>query len=216
LSTDKLFDKRFVLTAYDNTEGTSTGLDGFDGFFHAQLELTDEGRAAQAAYDPLSSENPESTCIGRPTPAALVSSSLYLMEIEFDDDAQTILIRSEYFDEKRTVYMDGRGHPPTDERFATGHAVGRWEGDTLVVDTSNFTDHRSPYQIGVPSGARKHVVETYRLTEDGTRIELTFMLEDPEYLAAPMTHERELMYSPHLEMFATGCDEQATSRFVEL
>lgn len=188
---------------------------GFDGFFHAQLVLTDTAKAAQAAYDPLSADNPESTCIGRPTPASLVSSSIYLLEFEINEDADTIVMTSEYFDEVRTVYLDGRAHPPSEQRLATGHSTGRWEGDTLIVDTTNFTDHRSPYQIGVPSGAQKHVVETYRLNDDGTGIDLTFMLEDPEYLAEPMNHARELVYSPHLEMFLTGCDPTATSRFVE-
>jgi hypothetical protein len=188
---------------------------GFDGFFSAQLELTEAGIEAQARFDPLSAENPESTCIGRPTPASLVSSSLYLIEIEVNEASNTIVFRSEYFDEERTVYMDGRAHPPNDERFSTGHSIGRWEGDQLVVDTTNFSDHRSPYQIGVPSGAEKHVVETYELNDAGTRIALTFMLEDSEYLTAPMTHSRDLMYSPHLDMFVSGCDPEATSRFVE-
>ncbi|HEY5624432.1 MAG TPA: DUF6152 family protein, partial [Gammaproteobacteria bacterium] len=187
---------------------------GFDGFFLAQLELTDAGRAAMEAYDPLSAENPESTCVGRPTPAALVSSSLYLMEIGVDEGAEIITIRSEYFDEERTIYMDGRDHPDPGERFVTGHSIGRWDGDTLIVDTRNFADHRSPYQIGVPSGAQKHVVETYRLSDDGTDIELTFMLEDPEYIAEPMNHSRLLHHSPHLEMYLGGCDPDATSRFV--
>jgi len=188
---------------------------GFDGFFSAQLELTDAGRAAQARFDPLSAENPESTCLGRPTPASLVSSSLYLIEIDVNENANTIVFRSEYFDEERTVYLDGNQHPPKDERFVTGHSIGRWEGSQLVVDTTNFSDHRSPYQIGVPSGSEKHVVETYELNAAGTGIALTFMLEDSEYLAASMTHSRELMYSPHLEMFVSGCDPEATSRFVE-
>jgi hypothetical protein len=188
---------------------------GFDGFFLAQLVLTDSGREAMEAYDPLSPENPESSCIGRPTPAALVSSSLYLMEFAIDEGNEIITIRSQYFDEERTVYMDGRDHPDPSERFVTGHSVGRWDGDTLIVDTRNFADHRSPYQIGVPSGAQKHVVETYRLSDDGTDIEATFMLEDPEYLAEPMTHSRLLHHSPHLEMFLGGCDPDATSRFVD-
>ncbi len=187
---------------------------GFDGFFHAQLELTDKARAAQAAYDPLSVENPESTCIGRPTPAAIVSSRLYLLEIELDDAAETVVFNSEYFDEQRTVYMDGREHPDAGERFATGHSIGWWEDDTLIVDTTNFTDHRSPYQIGVPSGARKHVVERYRLIEDGSRLDLEFMLEDPEYIAEPMTHSRELIYSPNMPQFRFDCDPNSTGRFV--
>ena len=187
---------------------------GFDGFFHAELKLTAAGEAAQALYDPLSAENPESTCVGRPTPGALVSSQLYLLEFQLDRDEDTIFIRTEYFDEERTIFMDGRGHPGSDERFATGHSIGRWEGDTLVIDTTNFTDHRSPYQIGVPSGPRKHVVERYRLIENGTRMLAEFTLEDPDYIAEPLVHQRELIYSPHEEMFQFKCDPDATSRFV--
>jgi hypothetical protein len=188
---------------------------GFDGFFHALMTPNEKGLAAQAAYDPLSGENPEATCIGRPTPAALVSSSLYLMDIDIREDEQTIVIRSEAFGEVRTVYMDGREHPDASERFETGHSIGWWEGDTLVVDTRNFADHRSPYQIGIPSGGQKHVVERYRLADDGKQLDVEFTLEDPEFLAEPMVHRRPLLYSPHLEMFAGDCDLEATRRFVE-
>ena len=187
---------------------------GFDGFFHAQLKLTERGAAAQAAYDPLSTENPESTCIGRPTPAAFVSSAGYLLEFELDDDNEILFIRSEYFDEERTVYLDGRAHPGADERFATGHSIGWWEGDTLVIDTANFTDHRSPYQIGVPSGPQKQVVERYRLIENGTRMAAEFTLEDPEYIAESLVHGRELVYSPHEEMYRHNCDPESAGRFV--
>ena len=187
---------------------------GFDGFFRAQLVLTEEGAGAQAGYDELSAENPESTCIGRPTPAMLVSTTIFPIQIEFNEDAKTIMIRTELYDEERAVYMDGRGHPESGERYVTGHSIGRWEEDVLVVDTRNFTDHRSPYQIGVPSGAQKHVVERYGLSEDGTRIIVEFMLEDPEYLAEPLTHARELLYSPELEISEFGCDPETTRRFV--
>jgi hypothetical protein len=186
----------------------------FDDFFRASLSLTEKGKAAQAAYNALSAENPESTCIGRPTPAALISSGLYLMEIDLRPQEKVAVFRSEAFSEVRTIYMDGRQHPAPSQRFATGHSIGRWEGETLVVDTTNFADHRSPYQIGVPSGGQKHVVERYRLTKDGTHVDLEFTLEDPEYLAKPMTHRRQLIHSPHLDMFLAECDPKATSRFL--
>ncbi|MFP6829252.1 MAG: DUF6152 family protein [Gammaproteobacteria bacterium] len=187
---------------------------GFDGFFIAQLNLTEKGRAAEAQFGALSAENPDSTCIGRPTPAALVSTAFYPLEIEINEDEETIVLRSELFDEARTVYMDGRGHPENGERTVQGHSIGSWEGDILVVDTRNFADHRSPYQTGVPSGAQKHVVERYQLTEDGTRVVVSFLLEDPEFIAEPMTHTRELIYSPHMEMLRFDCDAEATRRFV--
>jgi hypothetical protein len=187
---------------------------GFDGFFNALLTPNEKGLAAKAAYDPLSSENPEATCVGRPTPAALVSTSLYLLQIDIQEEQDIVVLHSEWYDEKRTVYLDGREHPDPSERFVTGHSIGWWDEGTLVVDTRNFEDHRSPYQTGVPSGGQKHVVERYRLGGDGKTIELEFMLEDPEFLAEPMVHQRPLMYSPHLEMFSGKCDPESTSRFI--
>ena len=47
----------------------------FDEFFRTQLSLTEKGQAAEAAFDSLSAENPEATCVGRPTPSALVSTT---------------------------------------------------------------------------------------------------------------------------------------------
>lgn len=187
---------------------------GLDGFFNALLSPTEEGRAAQAAYSEISEQNPGASCIGFPTPTIIVTTNLYPLQIQIDEDEETVSIRSEFFDEERTVYMDGREHPEGGERAHAGHSIGWWEGDTLVVDTRNFADHRSPYQIGVPSGAQKHVVERYRLTEEGTRMVLAFTLEDPEYIAEPLTHTRELVFSPQMEFSDFDCDLEATRRFL--
>jgi len=187
---------------------------GFDGFFIANLELTEKARIARETFDPLGADNPESTCLGRPSPAMLVSSNLYPIEIEYHEADETIMIHAQYWDEVRTVYMDGRGHPDASERTHSGHSIGHWEDGTLVVDTANFSDHRSPYQIGVPSGAQKHVVERYQLIENGTRIAVEFTLSDPEYIVAPLMHSRELIYSPHLTFESFDCDPNAASRFV--
>ena len=50
--------------------------------------------------------------------------------------------------------------------------------------------------------------------EDGAHIDLEFVLEDPEYLAEPMVHRRQLIHSPHLEMLHGDCDPENTSRWV--
>ena len=83
--------------------------------------------------------------------------------------------------------MAGRTPTSTSD---SGRAIqsALWEDNVLIVDTRNFEDHRSPYQTGVPSGARKHVVERCELSEDCTHILLEFMLDDPEYFVAPMTY----------------------------
>jgi len=200
------------LTDRNSVKGEPGG--GFDGFFRASLTLNEKGKAAQAAYNPLSADNPETTCVGRPTPSAIMSSGSYLLEFEIKPEQKIITFRSEWFNELRTVYMDGRKHPDPSVRFTTGHSIGHWEGDTLVVDTTNFADHRSPYQIGVPSGGQKHVVERYRLTKDGTHMDVDYVLEDPEYLAKPLSNHRQLIHSPYLKMYPSDCDPEATKKFL--
>ena len=187
---------------------------GLDGFFKAQLRLTDAGQAAFDAYSEISELNPGASCIGLPTPAIHVMTNLYPLQIEIDETTERAYIRSEYFDEERTVFMDGREHPDGGERTLSGHSIGWWEGDTLVVDTALFADHRSPYQSGVPSGAQKHVVERYRLIENGARMIAEFVLEDPEFLTEPLTHSREMIYSPQMQFSEFDCDLEATRRFL--
>jgi len=187
---------------------------GFDGYFTANLKITDEGRAAQADYVLFSEDNPELTCLGRPTPAAILQDGPYLIQITINEDERTVTILNEFYDELRTVYMDGRAHPDITERYSTGHSIGHWEGGTLVVDTTNFSDHRSPYQIGVPSGAQKHVVERYRLAEGGSRAIVDFVLADPEFIAEPLSDTRELIYSPEIPLYPFECDTLSTREFL--
>jgi hypothetical protein len=187
---------------------------GYDGFFRALLPLNEKAKQAAVDFDPFSNENPNALCMGRPTPGAFVSTNLYLMQIENLEEDNVIMINSERDAEERTVYMDSRPHPDQQTLFAKGHSIGHWEDDTLVVDTTNFSFHRSPYQFGVPSSTQKHVVERYRLNEDGTRLEAEFMLEDPEYLTGSMSHSRTMIYSPELQMYMNKCETESASRFL--
>ena len=180
--------------------------------FFDQIVPNEKGRAAQNSFDVLSEENPMSTCLGRPTPSTLASAGLYLSEIEFVDD--TIIMRNEIFDAEKVVYMDGRGHPENGERTLYGHSIGWWEGDTLVVDAVNFADHRSPYQNGIPSGAQKHVIEKYTLSENGRRILVELFMEDPEFVAEPFIESMEWIYSPDSQMIPWECNEDSTRNFL--
>jgi hypothetical protein len=59
--------------------------------------------------------------------------------------SNVIVVHAEMLPEARLIYLDGRPHPPPDFKLWTGHSVGRWEGSTLVVDTTNFIDGRGFY-----------------------------------------------------------------------
>ena len=92
----------------------------------------------------------------------------------------------------RYVYTDGRSHPPVDELEPTtnGHSTGRWEGDTLIVDTVGF-NARGVTRI--PGGGYRtgtsHLVERYRLLDDGQRLSVIFTWEDPNVFQRPHAYE---------------------------
>lgn len=191
--------------------GDRSTIGDFTAFFD-RIIPTEAGLAAQAAFDAHSVDNPMSTCSGRPTPSTLASAGLYLSEIEFVDD--TIIFRNEIFGAEKVVYMDGRGHPEDGERTLYGHSIGWWEGDTLIVDGTLFADHKSPYQNGIPSGAQKRVIEKYRLNENGTRIFVDYLLEDPEFIAEPLIGQMEWIYSPDSVPVPWECNEDSTRTFL--
>ena len=164
--------------------------------------MTATGAAAQALFTP--SALPTGTCIGTPTPRLL--SMPYLSEIELQDDFA--YIRSEFFNTKRIIYLDGRGHPDKGIRTNQGHSIGWWEDGDLVIDTRLFEDHPAPMRStneGVPSGAQKHVIEKFALSDDGSRIQIEVFLEDPEFLATPFQATLEWAYVSDFELSNYSC-----------
>jgi hypothetical protein len=84
----------------------------------------------------------------------------------------------------RVIPTDGRPHVPKNMRFYQGDSVGRWEGNTLVVDTTNFTN-LSAFQ---GSGENLHLVERFTRIADDTLL-YQFRVEDPTTWARPWSVE---------------------------
>jgi hypothetical protein len=86
--------------------------------------------------------------------------------------------------EYRTIYTDGRPHPPAPVREWMGDSIGRWEGDTLVAETTNFTS-RTSFQ-----GSSEHMKLTERFTRTAPDV-LTYRatIDDPGSFARPWTLE---------------------------
>ena len=170
----------------------------------ATLELTEEGRAFRSQFTPLA--NGQARCVPVSAPMVMV----YPVVMVFERSTDRVLIKTDWLGAERIVYTDGRTHPPEQERFPQGHSIGRWEGDELVVDTTNFSDQETG---GVPSGAGKHLVERYALGEDGKSISYTFEWRDPEFLVGAFSGSGELSYRPDLQPAGIACDREIAERF---
>jgi hypothetical protein len=92
----------------------------------------------------------------------------------------------------RYIHTDGRPHPPADEweGATNGHSIGRWDGDTLVVDTSGFNDRGV---TSIPGGGWRtpdsRLTERFRLLAGGLVLSVTSVWEDTRTFAAPHTYE---------------------------
>jgi hypothetical protein len=93
--------------------------------------------------------------------------------------------------------MDGRSHPAPSVQWMAGHSVGRWEGQTLVVDTTNFTPQTnfrgSPQNTrqDIFATERMHVVERFTPTSADT-IHYAYTVEDPDTWTTPWSGEMEI------------------------
>ncbi|MBI4886247.1 MAG: hypothetical protein HY824_04075 [Acidobacteria bacterium] len=97
-----------------------------------------------------------------------------------------VTILHEEYRDRRIIPVDGRAHGQVRQWF--GDAVGRWEGDTLVVDTTNFLD-RTNYEwasIWTRASETLHLVERFRRSDADT-MEYTITVEDPATFSQPWT-----------------------------
>jgi hypothetical protein len=86
----------------------------------------------------------------------------------------------------RVIYMDGRKHPEDPLPTWWGHSIGRWDNDTLVVDTSGYNDKFWFDSRGTPHTEQLHTVERYTRPNWGT-LRHVFLLDDPGAFSRPVT-----------------------------
>jgi hypothetical protein len=124
------------------------------------------------------------------------------VEILQSDKRVTLLYENDH--EVRRIFMDGRGHPKDLYATVMGHSIGRWDGDTLVIDTTGLREGWFRPE-GVPYTEHAHVVERLTLDPKGDKIHVALTLEDPEYYEKPVEVTRELTRMPNGEILEDLC-----------
>src|SRR5579871_553442 len=143
--------------------------------------------AAQIAARRLADEHVIRWCQPVGTPYQMQSSA----PIDIVQGKSQITITSESISAGRHIYLD-RSSPPDAESldpFANGFSIGHWEGQTLLVHTTAFSDRG---YTALPGGgfrtATSELTERYRLVEDGHELEVTFTWTDPKVFQQPHTY----------------------------
>jgi hypothetical protein len=126
-------------------------------------------------------------CITRGLPGSMLPGG-YGNSYQIVQSPGFVAIRYEMVHETRVIPLDGSAHPPASMRFDMGDARGRWEGDTLVVETTNFRQ-RSAY-LGASADTLR-LVERFTRTSP-TTIEWTLTVDDPSTWAKPWTFSMPL------------------------
>ncbi len=169
------------------------------GFGRESYPLTDAARAILAEFDPIE-DAPLANCAPKGMP--YIMSQPY--PIEFVEQDDTILLRIEEYDLVRAIHMTNA--TPADEQLPSllGYSVGRWEDDTLVVET---TDVNYPYfnESGIPQSGAGEYIERITATEDGSRLEYEITITDPATFTEPLVFEKSWVWLSDVKVEPYDC-----------
>ena len=150
------------------------------------MPLNEAGIEARENFDPL--VNPASDCVPPNLPSLLMIPYIY----EITHYRNTVTIFHEYGRLSRQVRLDATEPNVTDPQF--GRRTGRFENDTLIIESRDFPALRAGLASGwepngngadIPSSAQKVLIERYTVNPDGSELTVNYTVSDPAYLTEP-------------------------------
>ena len=188
--------------------------------------FTAEGERRKAEYDKitgndgstagsLGGDNPGAHCVPYGMPTMMQSAGGYPIEFILRPEQLTMIYEVE--SETRRVYMPGHGVPP-EKRLPVrqGYSEGRWDGDTLVVTTTDLTDGVD--QRTYPHSDQATIVERFHLVPDakvGKILEYEATMTDPVYYTAPVHFTKRWMPLKDGHIMAYNCTEEPWLRLLD-
>jgi hypothetical protein len=174
----------------------------------ARWPITPAGRAIQKQ------NKADGLCYVEPTPFLATLDELRTIRVSRNE--VVFHFNNSGDDAVRTVRLNAT-HAANVKPSRFGDATGKWEGETLVIDTIGFEPNPSGLFVNLPSSARKHTVERLTLTDDHMRLRYETTVEDPVYLEKPASftmlwdHRPDLKPSPRSEV----CDPAIARRYLD-
>jgi hypothetical protein len=142
-------------------------------------------------------------------PYGLVREAVDPLPISIRNEGRNLVIDYEEWNETRTIHMDGGG-PPASSAKATplGYSVGRYEGDTLVIETTHISpDIYFSFESGGAYSGQTRVVERYTVLDNPRRLSLKMTVTDPVTLREPQVIVKTWLWTPDVKLVKDRCKD---------
>ena len=147
----------------------------------------------------LGADSPRAHCLPDPPPFSHLAGLARIVQTP----ALTVIINEA--GTTRTIHTDGRGLPEDPNPAWLGYSVGRWEGDTLVVNTNGFNDRTWLDFAGHPHSEALRTVERFHRRDFG-HMDVEMTLEDPKTFARPITFKANKTLEPDTDILERICE----------
>jgi hypothetical protein len=162
--------------------------------------------------DTWENHTPWERCITRGVPAGIFPGG-YGAGYRIVQAKGVVAIYYEMIHETRIIAVDGTSHPPAAIRLWNGDSRGHWDGNTLVVDITNYNDKSSiatniasQAMRGIGQSERLHVVERFTIVDQDT-IGYEVTIDDPGLYTAPWTVAMPINRDSKYELYEYACHE---------
>ena len=162
--------------------------------------LTPAARASVDGFDPIE-DNPILNCVSKGMPT--IMEQPYPMQ--FLRQGDDIILHMEEYDTLRMFHMDPNVTDEDQPATKLGFSTGRWENDnTLMVRTTKVN---WPWfdVVGIPQSQNSEIMETYTLSEDGSRLDYSLTVTDPANFTEPVTVTKFWVWYPEMTVESFQC-----------
>jgi hypothetical protein len=147
--------------------------------------LTDEGERLRAAFDPIK-DDPAIYC----DPASPIRFWVNVNEpFEIKREANAVVVEHQFMDSRRVIHLDNTAPPADAPRSTMGYSTGRFDGDALVVTTTNFTAAALEPRYAVMHSQDLKLTERIEVDDTTHELQITWTIDDPVVFKEPHTQQ---------------------------
>jgi len=171
----------------------------FLGMKREEEPLTAEAMAVLSKRQ--NEQPPQVRCLPEGVPGVMMVYAFKIVQTP-----RELIMIGESQEPPRQIYLDGRGLPKDPDPSWMGYSIGKWDNDTLVVQTTGFKEEGWLDNVGHPRGQSMLITERFRRRDFG-HIDLEIRYDDPKYYTRPFTNKTTLDLIPDSDIIEFVCTE---------